>query len=72
MIEARKSLGPLEAEETLTTGVDFDDKVEKELKGLAERMVDTSTAHPEQHFNEIHVTPADLDASLATFRRFVA
>jgi len=72
MIAAGKSLGPLEAEETLTTGVDFDDKVEKELKGLAERMVDTSTAHPVQHFNEIRVTPADLDASLATFRRFVA
>ena len=53
-------------------GVDFDDKIEKELKGLAERMVDTSTPHSVQHFNEIRVTPADLDASLATFRRFVA
>jgi hypothetical protein len=42
-------LGPFEAEETLTTGVDFDDMAEKELKGLAERMVDTSTASSMHH-----------------------
>lgn len=53
-------------------GVEFDEKAERELTGLAERMTATSTAHQAQHFNEIRVTPADLDLSLGTFRQFVA
>jgi len=52
-------------------GVDFDEKAEKELTGLAERMVATATSHEEQHYNEIRVTPAEVDLSLATFRSFV-
>jgi len=53
-------------------GIEFDEKAEKELTGLAQRMTSTSTAHAEQHYNEIRVTPADLDFSLATFRQFIA
>jgi hypothetical protein len=52
-------------------GVDFDEKAEKELTGLAERMAATATSHAEQHYNEIRVTPADLDLSLANFRSFI-
>lgn len=52
-------------------GVDFDDKAEKELSGLAERMVATATPHATQHYNEIRVTPADIDISLATFRSYI-
>lgn len=52
-------------------GVDFSEKVEKELYGIAKRMTATSTSHTQQHFNEIRVTPAELDLSLATFRQFV-
>jgi hypothetical protein len=51
--------------------VKWDDKVEAELKKLAERMVETAVAHPQQHYNEVRVTPAELDQSLATFRDFV-
>jgi hypothetical protein len=52
-------------------GVDFDDNAEKELTGIAERMVATSTPHGAQYYNEIHVTAADLDQSLSNFRQFV-
>ncbi len=53
------------------TGVDFDEKAEKELTGLAERMSASPTPHAAQHYNEIRVTPAELDLSLATFRGFI-
>jgi hypothetical protein len=52
-------------------GVDFDDRAEGELRGLAERMVATTTTHETQHYNEVRVTAADLNTSLATFRRFI-
>jgi len=51
--------------------VDFDDRAEAELRGLAERMVATTTTHEMQHYNEVRVTAADLNTSLATFRRFI-
>lgn len=54
------------------SGVDFDEKAERELTALAERMTATATAHQAQHYKEIRVTPADLDLSLANFRQFVA
>jgi hypothetical protein len=34
-------------------------------------MVATAVAHPQQHYNELRVTAAELDQSLATFRDFV-
>jgi hypothetical protein len=52
-------------------GVDFDDKAEGELKGLATRMNATTTPHQTQHYNEVRMTSTDLDASLKTFRRFI-
>lgn len=52
-------------------GVDFDAKAEAELTDLATRMIATATPHAEQHYNEVRVTPADLDLSLANFRQFV-
>lgn len=55
----------------MRNGVDFDDKAEKELTGMAERMIATSTSHGAQYYNEVHVTAADLDISLANFRQFV-
>ena len=51
--------------------VKWDDKLEAELTELANRMVATAVAHPQQHFNEIRVTAAELDQSLGTFRGFV-
>jgi len=53
-------------------GVKFDDKIEAELSGLADRMVETATAHPQQHFNEIRITPDELNESLRRFRGFIA
>jgi hypothetical protein len=52
-------------------GVKYSDKVEAELKGLADRMVETASAHPQQHFNEIRVTPTELNGSLRNFRDFI-
>ena len=53
-------------------GVDFNEKAEHELTGLAERMLATSTTHSEQHYNEVRLTPAEVDLSLANFRQYVA
>ena len=52
-------------------GVDFTAKDEAELTDLAKRMIATSTTHSEQHYNEVRVTPADLDLSISNFRQFV-
>jgi hypothetical protein len=52
-------------------GVEFDDTAVKELTGIANRMIATSSPHEQQYYNEIHVTPADLDLSLANFRQYV-
>jgi len=51
--------------------VKWDDKLEAELTELANRMVATAVAHPQQHYNEVRVTAAELDASLNQFRAFV-
>ena len=52
-------------------GVDFDEKAEKELNSIAERMCATASPHEAQHYNEVRVTPADVDLSLANFRKYV-
>ena len=52
-------------------GVDFDEAAEKELTGMAERMTATVTPQSAQHYNEIRVTPAEVDISLAKFRSYV-
>jgi hypothetical protein len=52
-------------------GVDFDDKAEQELTGLAARMMAGPTPHAVQIYNEIRVTPVEVDVSLAAFRGFV-
>lgn len=52
-------------------GVDFDEKAEKELSGLAERMLATASPQEAQHYNEIRVTPAEVDISLTTFRSYI-
>jgi hypothetical protein len=52
-------------------GVKFNDEIEAELKGLADRMVATASAHPQQHFNEVRVTPTELNESLRKFRDFI-
>ena len=53
-------------------GVDFDEKAERELTGIAERMTAQSTPSAVQHFNEIRITPADIDLSIANFRQYIA
>ncbi len=53
-------------------GVKFNAGIEAELKGLAARMVATASAHPQQHFNEVRITPAELNDSLRRFRDFIA
>jgi hypothetical protein len=52
-------------------GVDFDETAEKELNGIAERMTATASPQSAQHYNEIRVTPAEVDISLAKFRSYV-
>jgi hypothetical protein len=49
--------------------VPFDAAVEADLKEVAERMVATAVAHPTQHFNEVRVTPLEVQRSLAAFRK---
>jgi hypothetical protein len=51
--------------------VKWDDKLEAELTELANRMAATAVAHPQQHYNEVRVTAAELDDSLDIFRQFV-
>ena len=51
--------------------VKWDDKLEAELRELANRMVATAVAHPQQHYNELRVTAPELDDSLDNFRTFI-
>jgi hypothetical protein len=51
--------------------VKWDDKLEAELRELADRMVATAVAHPQQHYNELRVTAAELDDSLDNFRALI-
>ena len=62
----RRSSGTLKK-----NGVKWSDSVEAELKGLADRMVATASAHPQQHYNEVRITPAELNESLRAFRDFI-
>jgi len=52
-------------------GVKFNDKVEADLREMADRMVATAVAHPQQHFNEVRVTPLELNQALQVFRGFI-
>ena len=47
--------------------VAFDADVEADLREVAERMVATSVAHPTQHFNEVRLTPLEVQRSLTVF-----
>lgn len=52
-------------------GIDFTPKLEKELTDLAERMVATAVAHPQQHYHELRVTPQELTQALTAFSSYV-
>src|SRR5690606_25051145 len=52
-------------------GINFTPELETELKDLAERMVATAVAHPQQHYHELRVTPQELTQALAVFSQFV-
>ena len=52
-------------------GVKFDSKVEKDLVEVANRMVATAVAHPNQHFNEVRVSAAELNASIQAFKGYI-
>lgn len=52
-------------------GVDFDEKAEAELNRIADRMLATASPHGAQHYNEVRVTAAEVDLSLAKFRNYV-
>ena len=62
----RKQAGPLKK-----AGIDFSPKLETELKELAERMVASAAAHPQQHYHELRVTPLELNQALAAFSTFI-
>ena len=51
--------------------VTFDADVEADLTELAERMVATAVAHPTQHFNEVRLTPLEVQRSLTAFQNLV-
>jgi hypothetical protein len=51
--------------------VDFDDKFAAELTAIAERMLASSADHAEQNYQEIRVTPQDLQTSLDRFRSYI-
>ena len=53
-------------------GIKFDSTMEATLNDLADRMADTAVAHTKQHFNEIRVTPDELNGALNTFRNLIA
>lgn len=50
--------------------VDFDEKAEKELKTIAERMA-ASSPHTQQHYNEVRVTPLEVNTSLQQFYTYL-
>lgn len=52
-------------------GVSFTPELEKELTELAERMVATAAAHPQQHYHEVRVTPQELTQALTAFSSYV-
>jgi hypothetical protein len=52
--------------------VKWDPELEEELTELAERMVATAVAHPQQYFNEIRVSPLEVTQALRNFRQYAA
>ncbi len=52
-------------------GIDFTPTLETELTELAQRMMDTAVTHPQQHYHEVRVTPAELTQALAAFKTFM-
>lgn len=60
-----------EAPRLKKAGIEFDAKLETELKELAERMTATAVTHPQQHYHEVRVTAAELTQALTVFHGFV-
>jgi hypothetical protein len=60
-----------QAHQLKKAGVDWTPKLETELTELADRMVATSVAHPQQHYHEIRVTPTELTQALRSFSAFI-
>jgi hypothetical protein len=52
-------------------GVKFNSAIEKELVDVANRMVATAVAHPQQHFNEVRVSPTELNSSIQAFMGYI-
>jgi len=52
-------------------GIEFTPELEKELTQLANRLLATSTPHPEQHYHELRATAGDLTQALAAFSAYV-
>lgn len=52
-------------------GVKYDSVVAGELEDMAHRMVETASAHPQQHFNEVRLTAAELNSSLQAFNGYI-
>jgi hypothetical protein len=51
--------------------IEFTAELKEELTELAHRMVDAAITHPQQHYHEIRVTPAELTQALTAFFGFV-
>ena len=52
-------------------GVKFDSAVEKDLVNVANRMVATAVAHPQQQFNEVRVSATELNSSIQAFKGYI-
>jgi hypothetical protein len=52
-------------------GVKFNSEVEKDLTDVANRMVATAVAHPQQHFNEVRVSATELNSSIQAFKGYI-
>jgi hypothetical protein len=47
--------------------IEFTPELKQELTELAQRMVDAAVTHPQQHYHEVRVTPAELTQALTVF-----
>ncbi|MBV9763819.1 MAG: hypothetical protein JOZ48_03155 [Acidobacteriaceae bacterium] len=52
--------------------ITYTDNIERELRAIATRMLATATPQAEQVYNEIRITPAEIDQSLHTFNGYLA
>ena len=58
----------LEKETLSGKKVEYTDLVHQELTEIAKRMAASPSSHSEQVFNEVRLTAADIDQSLAIFK----